>query len=256
MSLNYDREALRALTLADNFAWLRSFGCTVEERQGMTFVNHPSLDVYEAWLFTRASGKAVRQLRRVVTGDTAGAHTVYVDDDAAIPEVRAILGRARKTGRNVTAAVRVPIRAWRSPTLLQPATLNEWHEWAAMYSLGFGREAYMDVDRQRWRLAFSSKRVQHWFFVQDGVRAGVCQTTTGPVHGIYSFTLLPEVRGVRSALNALRALLAFVAPQPSPWLYFEVLNKSLIARTRLQSAIGLINVRNLTGYEVSAVGAA
>jgi hypothetical protein len=248
--MDYDREALRALTLADNAEWLRSFGCTVDEREEMTFVHHPSLSEYDAWLFTRATPRAIRQLRRVLSGQPAGARAVYVDDDAANAEVLALLAAARPAGRNLTVAARVPARAWHSTTLLQPAAPADWQAWADIYSRGFARRNLADADRERWRLAFASPGVQHWFFVEDGRRAGVCQTTTGPLHGIYSFTLLPEARGIRPALNGLRALLAFVARQPSPWIYFEVRNQSPLARTRVQSAIGLINVRNFTGYAV------
>jgi hypothetical protein len=248
-----DRQALRALTLADNFEWLRSFGCTVEERGGMTFVDHPSLSDYEAWLFTSVTPESLQQLRRVMRGDPSGARAVYIDDDVASAEVRQIVGAARATTRNVTVAAQIADRQWRSPMMLQAAAPDDWEAWAEIYSRGFGRQDNVEIDRERWRLSFGSELVQHWFFVEHGARIGVCQTTRGKLHGIYSFTILPEARGFRPTLHALRALMAFVARQPSRWVYFEVLNHSPLARTRVQSAIGLINVRTLAGYELPVV---
>jgi len=246
--MTYDRHAVRALTLADNFAWLRSFGCTIEERAGMTLIDHPLLPEYEAWLFTRASQEAVAQLRRVASSGAEGIHTIYIDDDIATDEVRDIVSGARCDGRNVTVATQLAMRGWTSPVTLQAAKADEWAAWADLYSRGFARHELAEVDRIRWRLAFSAQNVEHWFFVDGGERTGVCQTTSGPLHGIYSFTLLPEARGVRAAFHALRALLGHLAGQPSRWIYFEVLNQSPLARTRVQPVIGLKRVRSLTGY--------
>ena len=246
--MDYDRDALRALTFADNVEWLRSFGCSVEEHDGMTLIHHPQLTEYEAWLFTEATPVALGRLRRIVSGEIDDARAVYVDDDAATDEVHAILAGVPQYGKNVTVAAPVPARNWSSPFELQRAAPEEWETWAAMYSRGFGRQSRADAERERWRLSFLSGRVDHWFFLRGGERIGVCQTTLGAVHGIYSFTLLPEERGVRSALLALRALLAYIARQPSRWIYFEVLERSPLARTRVQAVLGLRSIRNLTGY--------
>jgi hypothetical protein len=248
--MTYDRAALRALTQEDNFEWLRSFGCTVEQRGDLTLVDHSSLTEYKAWLFTRGTPQAVRQLGDAIATST-GARTIYIDDEVANAAVANLLANARIAGRNVTVAAQVPRRGWRSSTPLVPADAGDWRQWSDIYSRGFSREDRAEIDRERWRLAFASPRVRHWFFVQNGARVGVCQTTTGPVHGIYSFTFVPEARGLRAALNGLRALLKYVAQQPSPWLYFEVLSQSPLLRTRVQSAIGLTAVRTLIGYELS-----
>ena len=248
--MNYSRSELRRLTLADNCNWLRSFGCTAEERGGLTVIDHPWLQEYRAWLFTGITVQSIEHLKRLVSGRIAGPRTVFVDDDATSPDVVALLDGARGVGGNVTLAGCVPTRAWSSTTRLVAAQADDWQLWSEIYSCGFARHDNATLDAERWRLSFASTDVRHWFFVSDNRRVGVCQTTRAAVHGIYSFTLLPEARGVRTTLNAVRALLAHVALETSPWLYFEVLSQAAIARTRQQSSIGLRTVRALSGYQL------
>lgn len=247
--MTYDRDALRELTLADNMRWLRSFGCTVEHRDDMILVDHAALPEYRAWLFVRETPRAVEQLRRIVSAEAGEPRDVYIDDDV---RSAAVLAQATPIARNATVAACLPKRPWRSSIVLQRAAIVDADEWSALYSVGFGRKGQADVDRERWRLSFASADVQQWFFVKNGARIGVCQTTPGPLHGIYSFTLLPKIRGFRNVCQALRALLRQCAVQPSSWIYFEVLNTTPQSRIRLQGVIGLIAVRVMTGYRLSA----
>jgi len=252
--MSYDRRALRDLTLADNLEWLRTFGCIVEQRGELIYIDHPRLPEYKAWLFTRATPRALGELTHLASGEMLGPRTIFVDDDIADTTVFSLLAHARIVARNVTFAARVPPRAWRSSTRLVPATGNDWRLWSEVYSRGFGREELAAIDRERWRLAFGSTFMQHWFFVQKGSHVGVCQTSNGPLHGIYSFAFVPEARGVGPTLNGLRALMAYVSRQPSPWIYFEFLSQSSLAGARVRSAVGLTRVRTFNGYELPDVG--
>lgn len=246
---NFTWDELRKLTLDDNLAWLRAFGCEVRHRSGMIYVHHDELPEYCGWLFVEASPPALLQLGEIMHLPNH-LDPVYVDESAATPAVMALLaGRTRAESRNVTVAAPLPRRRWRSALKLRKASLDDAAEWSSIYSRGFRRTGNDGaVDRRRWSVAFGSETIDHWFIAEDQRRIGVCQTTRGRVRGIYSFTLLPEVRTPRTLSRALGALFAVLAAVPDAWIYYEALGKSTQGKSRIQPVLGMRLVRAMTGY--------
>ncbi len=218
---------LRKRTLANNLIWLRSFGCHVEREGDVIYVNHPELSDYCALLLFADSKRSFEAFHRYVEGGWGGSSppTVYVDEDAASPQLKRLLTRE---GYVRTSMSYVTAGEWRSAegfteVGIHIAELDQAGHWASIYSLGFGRagEDAM-LDRRRWRKAFHHGDIRHWFFVKRDEVIGVCQTCVAhEVTGIYSFTLVPGERNSNSIHEAIHALRAKLLEDGLVSVYFE-----------------------------------
>jgi hypothetical protein len=227
-------EQLRETTLANNLAWLRSFGCrTQDEGDGVVRVEHATLPDFCALLLMSPTARARRTLREFLA-EVEGAHSapdVYVEEElekgglgaVSVEEALAARGFARLSANTTTAGEWTP-RAATPELRARAATPEEHARWSALYSEGFGRAGRdARLDLARWELSFNSAAVVHWFFVgAGGEEVGVCQTCEASgVVGIYSFTLAPALRGPHALASAIHALRARLTERGKVLVYFE-----------------------------------
>jgi hypothetical protein len=232
LAMENDVRELRAATLDNNLLWLESFGCKVRRAAGCIHVEHPWMPDYVALLVTGEPGEFLRELQMSITkmGPPTTAPDIYVDATSINPAVRSILD---KNGFYEAALSLTMSGCWTPKVIpndlqLRPVAPTEIDRWSSLYSRGFrrtGRDA--QHDRVRWRHAYDSPYVRHWFLGTADRLLGVCQTCTcSGVTGIYSFTILPPERGFRMVRMALRAIQAKLTQDGRVTVYFERVKKT------------------------------
>jgi hypothetical protein len=177
---------------------------------------------------------------------------MYVDEASSSEALRLTLVR----GGYLPSSINLTLAGTWSPAApptncrLMPARPEDLEEWSALYSRGFGRTGHdAAIDLLRMRLAFQhGPPVQHWFFVRGTSSIGICQTCSGPVVGIYSFTLCPRERGVGNVHTALQALRTKLTEAGEQAVYFEVLSRNKSRWSTLRRRRNLTVVRKLMGY--------
>jgi len=248
---------LRQRTFKNNLLWLESFGCEIERRNNLIYVNHPNLADYRAWLIYGPPSEALSDLKFVLdqSDPVKSSASIYIDELAATDAITVTLAKNGfvATSLNTTVAGVITPQLEAGDISLELAPPEDTTRWSALYSEGFsrhGRDA--SIDRARWKLSFDNPNLQHWFVMDGAIVIGVCQTCVGfGVTGIYSFTIKKTERGLQRFRNALRALRYRLTQTKNVTVYFERLRRKE-ARGKPQGSLEfhkLRVIRKIFGYQ-------
>ena len=248
---------LRQRTFENNLLWLESFGCEIQRRNNLIYVNHPSLADYRAWLIYGDPSETLSDLKFVLDqpDPVKSSASIYIDELAitnAISVKLAINGFVA-TSLNTTVAGVITPRIEAEDISLELAFPEDTTRWSALYSEGFNRRGNdASIDRARWKLSFENPGLQHWFVMDGAIEIGVCQTCVGfGVTGIYSFTLKKTERGLQRFRSALRALRNRLTHTKNVTVYFERLRRKE-ARGKPRGSVEfheLRVIRKIIGYQ-------
>jgi hypothetical protein len=248
---------LRQKTFENNLLWLESFGCEIKRRNNLTYVYHPKLADFRAWLIYGDPSEALSDLKFVLDqSDLVKSMTsIYIDERAATNAITVTLAKNGfvATSLNTTVAGVITPRLEAGDVSLDQALPEDITRWSALYSEGFNRHGEdASVDRARWRMSFENPNLQHWFLMDGSKAIGVCQTCAGfGVTGIYSFTLKTSERGRHRFRNALRALRNRLTQTKNITVYFERLRRKE-ARGKPRGSVEfheLRVIRKIFGYQ-------
>lgn len=214
---------LRDRTLANNFAWLESFGCKIHRRGEIVHVTHPHLSDYNAYIILGLSSKTPKLLNTMLM-DRTRRDLVYVDE-AVNDSLRLDLTRSNYRlafFSQVKVASRTHLNAPAHIELRQ-AKPRDLTYWSQLYSEGFAHSGKLATfDLERWQSSYRDPAIQCWFLMDKGREVGVFQTCCrNQVIGLYSVTLIPQYRtlaGIMAAGRTLRSQLPF---NYSSNVYFE-----------------------------------
>ena len=255
-------QALRRGTALNNLAWLRAFGCKIEDTGGIVRVSHAALPEYRAWLLYPDFDIAGSQQ----SSPSAFAHEIgvsskpdlYIDDEWPRGQLTESLSSAGYVPFSSSATLVWNINGiwphaagWR----LALAPLLDIPKWSAFYSECFGRTEIAALDRERWLQAAESEDVKFWFLYREERLIGVCQTVSAHgVVGVYSACIVPTLRTAQT----LRTVLWLLSQTPSmrsgqPTYLERVANPRARARQKMGEKVGRLRlVRRSVGYRCRA----
>ncbi len=225
---------LRAKTLANNLIWLASFGCEIVNTPDIISVTHPDIPDYNAHMIVGWIAGTHNRFKSLLENEASP--TLYIDEPF-IGDASPLLSRyqLQPTFSSRVKCTQLKSKG-RAPTafMLRRAESSEIDRWSNLYSLGFGREESLSVDRKRWTQSFANSALSHWFFTERGQEIGVMQTCNAEdVVGIYSVTFKSEYRGMRKIIAVAKTLPAELWAQGARTIYFErVKRKVWTPRTR------------------------
>jgi hypothetical protein len=257
MYMTPQAENLRQSAVDNNLLWLESFGCEIERRNNLIYVNHPNLADYHAWLIYGGPSEALSDLKFVLdlSDPVKSLASIYIDEIAATSAVTSMLAKYGfvATSLNTTVAGVITPQFYVGDMSLQLAVPEDTTRWSELYSQGFSRRGQdASIDRARWKLSFENPHLQHWFVMDGTSEIGVCQTCVGfGVTGIYSFTLKNTERGLHRLRSALRALRNRLTQTKNVSVYFERLRRKE-ARGKPRGSIEfheLRVIRKIFGYQ-------
>ena len=250
---------LQQRTFENNLLWLESFGCEIQRRNNLFYVNHPDLADYDAWLIYGPPSEALSDLKFVLDqpDPVKSSTSIYIDEIAITDAINVTLAKigfvATSLNTTVAGAITPRLEAGDISLELALALPEDTTRWSALYSEGFNRHGHdASIDRARWKLSFENPSLQHWFVRDGAVEIGVCQTCVGfGVTGIYSFTLKKTERGLHRFRAALRALRNRLTQNKNVNVYFERLRRKE-ARGKPRGSVEfheLRVIRKIFGYQ-------
>ena len=219
---------LQDRTLANNLAWLKSFGCEVRRASQSIQVTHSELPEYNA-LIILGAGLSSNLLHKSNFG------AVYVDEliadsvemDLYRSDYRLAFFSQVKIARRTSEKSIGQIK-------LREALHRDMIRWSELYAEGFNQPVEQArANLARWETSFHDPSSQFWFFIDEGREVGVFQTyCRNDVIGLYSVTLQRGYRTLRKIISAGRALRSTLPLNYSNYVYFERITGRIPATKR------------------------